>query len=189
MYQRGTIGSYQTWADEVSDPSYTFSSLLPYFKKSVTFTPPNYSKLGPGVEIPYDPSAFGDGGPLQVSYSNFYQTVSQGAIEGFNKLDFKRIPGLNSGNLIGYAHISDTINPAAGIRSSAESSFLQEALQDVKNTLQVYKQTLATKIIFSGKRATGVQVRTDGVEYTLSAKSDVILAAGVVCYLPRSISQ
>lgn len=30
----------------VDDQSYTFSNLLPYFKKSIIFTPPNYAKRG-----------------------------------------------------------------------------------------------------------------------------------------------
>ena len=30
-YHRGTLGSYQQWADTVGDESYTFHNLLPYF--------------------------------------------------------------------------------------------------------------------------------------------------------------
>ena len=40
-YQRGTIESYQRWADEVADESYTFEALLPHFEKSLNFTPPD----------------------------------------------------------------------------------------------------------------------------------------------------
>ena len=133
------------------------------------------------MTIPYDPSAFGDGGPVHVSYSNFYQPISPAANKGFDKLGLKKIQGLNSGELIGYSHITDAIDPAAETRSSAETGFLQEALQDVQNTLMAYKQTLALKVLFSGKQATGVQVQTNGVDYTISAKKEVILAAGVVC--------
>ena len=132
------------------------------------------------MTVPYDPAAFGNGGPLQISYSNYYLPISPYSNKGFSKLGFKEIGGFDSGSLIGYSHISDAINPAAAIRSSAESSFLQEALQDVHNTLQVYKRTLALKVLFNGKKASGVRVRTEGQDYTISARKEVILAAGAV---------
>ena len=40
-YQRGTRSSYQRWADAVGDQSYTFDRLLPFFEKSLNFTPPD----------------------------------------------------------------------------------------------------------------------------------------------------
>ena len=40
IYQRGTVGSYNTWADLVGDSSYEWNNILPFFKKSVAFTPP-----------------------------------------------------------------------------------------------------------------------------------------------------
>ena len=152
------MGAYKAWADLVGDQSYTFPNLLSYFKKSITFTPPNLSKLGPGVTVPYDPSAFGNGGPVHVSYSNYYLPVSPAANEGFDKLGLKKIDGFNSGKLIDYGHITGAIDPAAETRSSSETGFLQEAIQDVKNTLTAYKQTLALKVLFQGKKATGVRL-------------------------------
>jgi len=47
--------------------------LLPYFRKGITFTPPNYDKRGGGGLVNYDASAFGrDDGALHVSYFNFW---------------------------------------------------------------------------------------------------------------------
>lgn len=69
-YHRGTIGAYQRWADLVGDQSYTFSRILPYFKKSSTLTPPNLEKRdAPNATVRYDASAFNNAlrGPLQVS--------------------------------------------------------------------------------------------------------------------------
>lgn len=54
--------------------------------------------------------------------------------------------------------------------------------------MQVYKQTLATKIIFSeNKTATGVSVVTGGKSYVLSARREVILAAGAVSFCPGRV--
>lgn len=179
-YASGTIGSYQRWADHVGDQSYTFSQILPYFKKSPHFTPPDYSKRGAGSRVLYDTSSFDPhGGPLQVSYSNFYHPISSFIKRAFLALGLQNIAGLNSGRLIGFSEVTLTIDPQSGTRSSSETSFLQDSI--ATSTLQVYQKTLAQKIIFDEKRtATGVKVVSAGTEYTLSATKEVILAAGAV---------
>lgn len=44
---RATKGSYQQWADQVGDQSYTFDKLLPYFKRSCQITAPDMTKRQP----------------------------------------------------------------------------------------------------------------------------------------------
>lgn len=52
------------------------------------------------------------------------------------------------------------------------------------DSFQVYPGTLAKQVLFDGaKKATGVRVNTAGTEFVLSAKKEVILAAGVVGYM------
>lgn len=187
-FASGTSGSYQKWANQVGDQSYTINSTLPYFEKSPHFTPPNYSKRGAGSELLYDTTSFSPkGGPLQVSYSNFYQPVSSFIKQAFLSLGLQNIAGLNSGKLLGFSEFTLTIDPQAGTRSSSETSFLQDSISS--STLQVYQKTLAQKIIFDKKNsATGVNVVTAGTEYVLSANKEVILAAGVVCGVTRNFS-
>ena len=176
----GTTGTYQRWSDLVGDQSFTFSNLLPYFKKSVNFTSPSYVKLGPGAKILYDPNAFeDDSGPLDVSYSNYRQPFTPFMAKALSALGLKQIAGLNSGSLLGYAWATYTISPENEERSSSETSFLQTALGT--STLQIYHNTIAGKIIFDDhKKATGVQVTTAESVYTIAANNEVILAAGVV---------
>lgn len=164
----------------MGDQNYTFSNSLPYFKKSPRFTPPDYTKRGPDSLTTYDSTAFGStGGPLHVSYTNHYGPISKYIKDAFTSLGLKNIPGLNSGQLLGFSEFTQTIDPQASTRSSSETSFLQEAISS--STLMVYQKTLAKKIIFSVDTiATGVLVETAGVQYTLSARKEVILAAGAV---------
>lgn len=166
----------------MGDDTFTFNNTLPYFQKSAKLTPPNYAKRGADTSVLVDLTAFTPaGGPLQVSYTNYYQPLSKYIKKAFSSLGFNNIAGLNSGSLIGFSEFTLTIDPQAATRSSSETSFLQEALQS--SSLQVYQRTLAKKILFdSGKRATGVSVVTAGVPYVLSARKEVILAAGAVSY-------
>ena len=185
--RRGSSGSYQQWADQVGDQSYTFENILPYFKKSPHFTPPNYTKRGNNSSILYDPTAFNiSGGPLQVSYANYVQPTSIYIKQAFLSLGLKIIAGFNSGNLLGFSEIPQTVDPQAATRSSSETSFLQEALNT--SSLQVYQQTLAQTILIDDEnRATGVNVLTAGVPYTLLASKEVILAAGAVSFAPPNM--
>jgi hypothetical protein len=50
-YLRGTLGSYQRWADVVGDQSYTFQNLLQYFIKSTHLTPPNLENAIPRMRL------------------------------------------------------------------------------------------------------------------------------------------
>ena len=176
-----TIGAYNQWAQEVGDSSYTFSNLLPYFKKSCHFTPPNQAKLGPSAPVfKYDASVFSpSGGPLHVSYVNYYAPTGPPVQDAFQKVGMAALDGANSGMLLGYAAVPCTIDAEAQVRSSSETSFGQTAI--VSSNLILYHSTLAQRILFdSNKRAVGASVTTGGVSYTLSAKKEVILSAGAV---------
>lgn len=96
------------------------------------------------------------------------------------KLGLSMIPGLVSGELLGFGAGVYTINPTDETRSTSETSFLQSAINEQAN-VQVYSRTSAQRIEFNGnKTATGVMVETAGYEYLLSAKKEVIVASGVV---------
>ncbi|KAL8759408.1 MAG: hypothetical protein Q9199_000777 [Rusavskia elegans] len=156
----------------VGDQSFTFERLLAYFRKSPHFTPPDYAKRGPGSSLLYSPDAFSsDGGPLQVSYTNFYQPFSTYVKLALQKLGLQNIPGMNSGSLLGFSEFTLTVDPVTGVRSSSETSFLQAAIAN--STLQVYHRTVAKKVVFDNeKRAKSVLVETAGVMYELSARKE-----------------
>lgn len=172
------MGFYQAWADLVGDPSWAWDQVLPYFKKSVDFTPPNKAKMGVNADIPYDPAAYGQGGPLHVTYSNYYQPMNPGLIKGFETLNFTASQGFSSGKMDGYGYLAVTIDPDTQLKDSSETAFLTQAMN--ATDFRVYKNTIAKKIVFEGTTATGVLVETAGLSYTLEAAKEVIVSAGVV---------
>ncbi|KAL8711185.1 MAG: hypothetical protein Q9220_004330 [cf. Caloplaca sp. 1 TL-2023] len=175
----GTKGSYQQWADQVGDQSWTFDNLLPYFHKSPHFTPPNYRKRGPNSAVTFDVDAFSpSGGPLQVSYSNYYQPFSPYIKLALQKLGLEEIAGLLSGTLLGFSEFTITADPRTATRSSSETSFLQDAI--AYTAIQIYQRTTAKRILFDGNKvATSVIVETAGAQYKLSATKEIIVSAGV----------
>lgn len=174
----------QRWSDDVGDSSYTFANLLPFYKKSVHYTPPSIAY--PNSSNVQDSSAFDpSGGPLQVSFGKYddpFGTWAQKALQAAGEL---AISGFQIGKLIGSAYLAFTVNPVNGYRSSSEASFLQSAKSP--NNLFIYNNTLAHKVIFSGNENTaqgvvvssvGTNVQESGPRYTLSAKHEVIVSAG-----------
>ncbi|KAH7347060.1 GMC oxidoreductase-like protein [Pyrenochaeta sp. MPI-SDFR-AT-0127] len=183
-YHRGTVGSYQRWADLVGDQSYTFDKVLPYFKRSSTLTPPNLQKRNaPNATVLYDATAFDNSlrGPLQVSWANWVDPAQSWLARSLQAIGQTLNPsGFSSGKVNGGAWVPTTIDPKDATRSTSKSSYLQSALNKNKGRINVYLRSQASRILFDKeKRATGVVVTTGGQQYVISAKKEVILSAGV----------
>lgn len=182
-YQRGSTGSYQQWADAVGDQSYSLANFMPFFKKSVEFSPP--AKLRATNAMPlYRSSSFSSsGGPLQVSYPNWASPAATWLSLGLNAIGLTHLPGMQDGNLLGWTWIPHTLDPETQTRSTSESSFLREAFK-LNDKLVVYQTTLAKKILFDAtKKATGVLVESTGlgsdtVSYSINATKEVIISSG-----------
>jgi choline dehydrogenase len=177
-YQRGSKKSYEMWADLVGDESYRWEGFLPYFKKSLHFTPPDASKRAVNATAEYDDASLGDGkGPLSVTFSNYAQSIASWVQKGLSEIGVKPIKGFTSGDILGSSYVMQAIQAETQTRESSETAFLQPAL--ARSNLIVFQQSLAKKVVFDDKKsATGVLVDTDGKKYTLSAKNEVILSAG-----------
>lgn len=174
----------QKWADEVGDQSYTWEQFLPYYKKSCNYTAANQA-LFTNATNKENPSHFDPaGGPLHVSFSNFVDPFGTWAQKGFAHVGMNITDGLNGGSLMGSAYATLTIDPRNAYRSSSEASFLQAALQNGTAPV-VYKNSFAQRLLFNGTTASGVMVTTAGpygipaINYTLSARKEVIVSAGV----------
>ncbi|EED13644.1 choline dehydrogenase, putative [Talaromyces stipitatus ATCC 10500] len=179
IYQRGSKGTYQTWADLVGDDSYTLDNLLPYFEKSICFTPPNMELRFSNSTPLYNISVMGNcTGPLSLSYSNYAFSFASWSIEGLQAMGIPQIDGFQSGELLGSSYVVSTIDAKTMTRDSSETSFLQRALKYPNYT--VYTLTMAKRILFGpDKKATGVVVDTQGDTYVLTAAKEVIVSAGV----------
>ncbi|KAF2228716.1 GMC oxidoreductase [Viridothelium virens] len=165
IYHRSTVGSFQRWADQVGDDSYTFENLLPWFEKSVNFTPPNNDLRLKNATPSYSTTSLGS---------------SNGTLGALSQMGISlRTEGFLNGGLLGQAYAMFTQDRTTMFRSSSETAFLQKSLGDPN--YYVYPLTQAKKVLFDEtKTATGVLVDSGGFLYTLSARKEVIMAAGFI---------
>ncbi|KAL8722886.1 MAG: hypothetical protein Q9225_000719 [Loekoesia sp. 1 TL-2023] len=180
-YQRPSIQSLKQWADAVDDQSYTFNRFVPYFEKSLTFTPPD-AGLRPANATPeYDSSRVGTGkGPLSVTFGHYAQAFSSWTQAAFKQLGINPTKGFTSGNLLGSSYQLLNIDGQRFTRDSSETSFLRK-IGLPRNNLIIYQSTLAKKIIFDDNKvaaAVEIDIGNLGGVTKLSAKKEVIVSAG-----------
>ncbi|KAJ5205795.1 Glucose-methanol-choline oxidoreductase [Penicillium cf. griseofulvum] len=178
-YQRGTKAAHQQWADMVGDPSYSWDQFLPFFEKSLNYTPADDKLRGANASVVSDPTVLGTGdGPLSVTYPHYAQAFATWAKYAFMEIGLQVRSGFQSGALLGQSYGLYTINATTMHRDSSETSFLRKGLADPN--LTVFQSALAKRIRFHGKRAIGVDVETFGFPYTLSARKEIVLSAGAL---------
>ncbi|KAI1081867.1 glucose-methanol-choline oxidoreductase [Whalleya microplaca] len=177
FYTRAPKGALQEWADLTADDSYLFDNFISFYKKSTRFTPPNSLRSLNSTPV-YDESLWNpDGGPVKVGYSNWVNPMSSWIERALETIGLKSLPGFADGNILGYAYTSLALDSETQTRSSSETSFLREALAETNN-MNVYKNTMAKRVLFNDKRAIGAVVESGGVEYQLNATQEVIICAG-----------
>jgi choline dehydrogenase len=109
IYQRGSRGSYDLWAEQVGDNSYRWDNIVKYFDKSVDVTPYNNSFRAANASVntgEYSLAAkLQSSGPLKVSWSNFAMPFSSWGIQGLFASGMPRLSGFfSSGDLHGAAY-------------------------------------------------------------------------------------
>ncbi|TNY22372.1 GMC oxidoreductase [Rhodotorula diobovata] len=168
-----------SWASLNSDNStWTWDALYPYMKKSELWTPPNATMIDEAGMV-LDESLHGLEGPVHYSYPGFFYPSTNEWIPTLAALGIdSRDPagGENWGAFIA----TSAINPTNWTRSYAKNGYLDPI--NYRTNLVVLTGFQATKIVFDGTTATGVEFSAGaGNEtYTVSASQEVILSAGVI---------
>lgn len=172
----------------MGDQNYTFDQLLPYFKRTYGFTPPNNADRpeNSSAEVTTD-DWDANGGPIQVSYASWVNSISSWLRLSFESMGIKSIPSFYGGSLLGWSWLAITLDPKTQTRSSS-AEFLREAIMESSN-LVIYKSTLAKRVLFDNGSASGVLVNSGGIEYQITSNHEIIISAGVVSNMSRGRSQ
>ncbi|KAK7182864.1 hypothetical protein DPSP01_011971 [Paraphaeosphaeria sporulosa] len=173
-----SVGTFQKWADEVGDASFTYDNIRQYYKKPVHFSPPREGTRFANATPTFNAEDVGSSGTLQVTYPPYAYSWTTWLAKMLDSAGMKATASFSNGNLNGSAWHMSAVDQATGTRSCADVAYLRPILD--KSTLTVFDNTLAEQIIFDNKKtATGVRVSSSKGAFTVMATKEVIVAGGV----------
>jgi len=163
VYIRGQQQDYEDWR-ELGNPGWGWQDVLPYFRKSETFS-------DGGDEYR------GDSGPLYVNnVSSQYHPLCQHFFEAARQNGIDYNPDFNSGDQEGVGFYQITTRD--GRRMSAARAYLHPALK--RPNCDVITQAQVTRILFADRIANGVEYIRNGQTRQVKANREVIVSAGAI---------
>jgi choline dehydrogenase len=160
-YARGDRQDYDDWA-AAGATGWDYANVLPYFRRAES------SWRG---ETPWH----GGSGPLAVSRGEpvddpFHPAMMQAAAQLGERIN----DDYCGPSLEGFANVEFTIG--GGRRASTAERYLRPAMR--RPNLTVECNALASRILFSGRRAVGVEYRRDGAMASVFAEREIVVAGG-----------
>ena len=166
IYVRGNRLDYDEWAAAGCD-GWGYDDVLPYFKRSED------NERG-------EDAYHGAGGPLTVSESRSMQPLVDAMIDAAQQAGHERNPDFNGARQEGVGRFQ--LTQRNGMRLSTADAFLHPARS--RPNLTVITHAHATRLLFDGRRASGVQyARLDEI-LEIHAAREVIVSAGAY-YSPQ----
>ncbi|MBV9523634.1 MAG: choline dehydrogenase [Alphaproteobacteria bacterium] len=162
VYVRGHALDYDRWAGN-GLTEWSYAHVLPYFKRAETCARGGDAWRG------------GDG-PLHVSRGAMTNPLFTAFIEAGQQAGYPATADMNGFQQEGFGAMDMTIH--RGRRWSAAAAYLQPAL--TRPNLIVATRAHATRILFAGARAIGVEFRRGGRLRRVMAQREVILSGGAV---------
>lgn len=163
VYIRGQAGDFDEWA-AAGNPGWGWRDVLPYFIKSECHD--------------WGRSAHhGDAGPLHVAdVAPDLHPLCERFIAGCREAGFPYNPDFNGADQEGVGTYQITTH--RGRRMSASRAFLRPMMK--RSNLTVLTRAHATRVLFDGRRARGVEYLRGGATCNAKAGREVIIAGGAV---------
>ena len=161
-YVRGHRIDYDRWAAS-GLRGWSYAHVLPYFRRQESWE---------GGASEYR----GGDGPLATRTSRYADPLIDAYMAAGAAAGHPLTPDYNAAQQEGFARLQSTIRN--GRRWSGADAFLRPAV--ARGNVSVAVNALATRVVFEGARAVGVEYVVDGDRRTARAAREVILAGGVI---------
>jgi choline dehydrogenase-like flavoprotein len=161
VYIRGHRSDYDQWAS-LGNTGWSYTDVLPYFKRSE-----DNSEL--------DGEYHGKGGPLHVSGLRSDNPVREIYLQAAREAQFRTREDFNAEEQEGLGTYQ--VTQKNGERWSAARGYIHPFMATRAN-LRVETQAQATRILFEGKRAVGVEYRQGKDVRQIRARREVIVSSG-----------
>jgi choline dehydrogenase len=160
LYIRGQPEDFDHWR-QLGNVGWSFDDVLPYFRRSED------QERGPDA-------LHGVGGPLAVSNVSEPHPLCEAFIEAAQQAGFPRNDDFNGPAQDGAGYFQLTARK--GRRWSTAVGYLRQARR--RPNLAIVPNALASRILFSGRRAVGVEYRRGEATHIAHATGEVIVAGG-----------
>ncbi|NBC37436.1 hypothetical protein GTZ99_12840 [Novosphingobium sp. FSY-8] len=162
MAIRGHAADYDGWRD-MGLPGWGWDDVLPWFRR---------------LESHWrgDTPQHGGSGPLSVQAHPAPSPLYDHAVQAARAMGFPITQDFNGERTDGFGMPDFTIRD--GRRHSTADAYLRPAMG--RPNLEVRTGALATRILMTDGRATGIAYRQHGAEHTVQAAREVVLAGGAI---------
>ncbi|MCT7353518.1 FAD-dependent oxidoreductase [Streptomyces sp. 15-116A] len=161
MWVRGFAADYDEWG-ELCGPDWSWEGLLPYFRRVERIT---------GATDP----DHGRTGPLHIGPQRSPSTHTAAFLDVVRELGYAVEPA-NAARPDGFSQT--LVSQRRGARFSTADGYLKPARR--RSHLHVVTGAHATRVLFEGRRAVGVEYVTGGAVRTVRARREVVLSGGAV---------
>ena len=162
VYIRGNAQDFERWAKEGA-AGWSYRDVLPYFKRA--------ERREEGGD-----RYRGASGPLQTSYGPATNPLHSAWLSAAEQAGYPRSQDVNGFQQEGFGRMDMTVG--GGSRCSAARAYLQPALN--RPNLKVLTHALATRVLFEGRRARGLEYSRGGRTHRVGVGKELILSAGPV---------
>jgi choline dehydrogenase len=163
VYVRGNALDFERWKEDEGATGWGYADVLPYFKRAE-------GRDEGGNEYR------GGAGPLSTSYGPLDNLLHQAWLNAAQQAGYSLTEDYNGYAQEGFGRMDMTVRN--GTRCSAAKAYLYEARK--RPNLHVIEHALATRIIFEGTRAVGMEYEQAGKMHQLRAAREVILSGGPI---------
>jgi 4-pyridoxate dehydrogenase len=161
-YVRGNRADYDHWA-ESGLPTWSFAHCLPYFRKQESWE---------GGASTYR----GGDGPLTTRFSTYQDPLIEAITNAVTDAGWPLTDDFNGAQQEGFGTSQYTIR--GGRRCSCAVAYLYPALD--RPNLRVETHALASRVVWEGNRAVGVEIISAGRKRIVRCEREVIVAGGVI---------
>jgi len=164
-YIRGNAMDLDNWAQQPSLQDWSYADCLPYYRKAET------RDIGPN-------DYHGGNGPVSVATSNVDDhPLNRAFVEAAKEAGYAETDDLNGYRQEGFGPMDRTVTKK-GRRASTARGYLDTAKQRANLTIQTHATT--DRILFEGKRATGVTYLKEGEHTEVKARKEVLVCSGAI---------
>ena len=163
VYVRGNALDFERWKEDEGATGWGYADVLPYFKRAE------------GRDEGGNEYRGGDG-PLSTSYGPLDNPLHQAWLDAAQQAGYGLTEDYNGYAQEGFGRMDMTVRN--GTRCSAAKAYLYEARK--RPNLHVIEHALATRILFEGTRAVGMEYEQAGKMHQLRAAREVILSGGPI---------